>query len=52
LLLFFGFKFWDFTFHPVVNILLKSALLTVCYFGIVCKLKISEDVNALIARVF
>jgi O-antigen/teichoic acid export membrane protein len=52
LLFFFGFKFWDFTFHPVVNILLKSALLTVCYFGIVCKLKISEDVNALIARVF
>jgi O-antigen/teichoic acid export membrane protein len=52
LLFFFGFQFWDFTFHPVVNILLKSALLTVCYFGMVYKLKISEDVNALMARVF
>jgi O-antigen/teichoic acid export membrane protein len=51
-LFFFGFKFWDFDFHPLWNIFLKSALLTVCYFGIVYKLKISEDVNALMARVF
>lgn len=39
------FYFWDFSFHPIINIGLKSILITVFYVMINYKLEISEEVN-------
>lgn len=39
------FYFWDFPFHPFLNILLKSVLVTVFYVFINYKLVISSDIN-------
>ena len=49
---FFLFYFWDFSLHPLLNIILKSALLTVFYGFLVFSLKISEDANFYLKRVF
>ena len=38
------FYFVQFTFHPIVNIILKSVLMSAFYIGILYRLKISEDV--------
>jgi len=48
--LFFGFYYWDFSFHPMVNILLKSILVTVLYVFVNYKLNISEEINKEIGR--
>jgi hypothetical protein len=40
------FCFWDFPFHPLLNIFCKSSLFLVFYLVISWKLKISEEVNA------
>lgn len=45
------FYFWDFPFHPVVNIGLKSALVTVLYGLAIYLFKFSENITALIDRV-
>lgn len=37
------FSFWDFSFHPLVNIGLKSALLAFCYGMAILRLRLSED---------
>jgi O-antigen/teichoic acid export membrane protein len=37
------FYFWDFNFHPVINILLKSVLISIFYIFCNYKLAISED---------
>jgi hypothetical protein len=42
---FLAFYFWDFNFHPIINIILKSILITLVYGLLNYKLKISEDVN-------
>lgn len=48
---FFGiFYFWNFTFHPIINIGLKSAIIFPIYMVIVYKLQISTEVNQLITR--
>ena len=52
LLCFFGFYYWDFPFHPFVNIMLKSALVSIVYVLIVYKAKLSEDINNVIDKVF
>ncbi|XCF05141.1 lipopolysaccharide biosynthesis protein [Tamlana crocina] len=44
------FYFWEFPFHPVVNIALKSALITAVYAFVVLKFDFSEDITALIKR--
>lgn len=45
--------FWfEFPFHPLVNILLKSCLIALFYGGAVYLLRISEDLNALGRNVF
>lgn len=49
-LLFFGFYYWDFPFHPVLNIFIKSGLVSLLYVGINYKLNISEEVNKEIGR--
>ena len=42
------FYFWDFHFHPIINILLKSGLITVFYLFFNYKLKISQDFNIVV----
>jgi O-antigen/teichoic acid export membrane protein len=39
------FYFWDFSFHPIINIGLKSIMISVFYLFINYKLQISEEVN-------
>ena len=51
LLIFIGVLFYalQFTFHPVLNILLKSALMVLMYAGVLYRFRISEDFNAIIS---
>lgn len=45
---FLAFYFWDFSFHPLVSIALKSVLITLVYGIVNYKLKISADVNGVV----
>jgi O-antigen/teichoic acid export membrane protein len=45
---FFLFYFWDFTFHPIINIGLKSILISVFYMFFTYKFQISEEVNQVV----
>ena len=49
-ILFFGFYFWNFSFHPLLNILLKTVLLSFIYLLIVVKLNVSQDITMLIRK--
>lgn len=51
LAVFFLFYYWDFGYHPVVNIVLKSALLTVVYVYVNYQLKLSPDLNEVMDKV-
>lgn len=51
LICFFGFYFWEFPFHAIINILLKSILVSLCYLFLNYKLKISEEVNDIIKTI-
>lgn len=56
LIAFFGvFYFWEFGFHPVINIIIKSILVTAIYVFVNYKLKLSSDfnnvVNAILKKV-
>lgn len=42
---FLGFYFWDFSFHPIINIILKSTMITVLYLFLNYYLKISNEIN-------
>ncbi|GAA4935326.1 hypothetical protein GCM10023314_04580 [Algibacter agarivorans] len=44
------FYFWEFPFHPIVNIGLKSLLITAIYVFVVYKFDFSEDISLLIKR--
>ncbi len=44
------FYFWDFPFYPIINIVLKSILITAIYAFVVLKFDFSEDITALIKR--
>jgi O-antigen/teichoic acid export membrane protein len=44
------FYFWNFSFHPIINIILKSACLTFVYLFLVLKMNISKDINNLIYK--
>jgi O-antigen/teichoic acid export membrane protein len=46
------FYYWDFSFHPFVNIVLKSILVTIFYLGLSYYLKISSDINFVITSFF
>jgi len=56
------FNFWDFPvdhiyvfkfpIHPIINIVLKSILITVLYLFLIIKLKISDDINTLFKRFY
>ncbi len=49
-IVFLGFYFWDFTFQPLLNIILKSILITLVYIFVNYKLKISKEINEIIER--
>ncbi|MFV9550982.1 lipopolysaccharide biosynthesis protein [Algibacter sp. PT7-4] len=44
------FYFWEFPFHPVMNIGLKSILITLVYVFVVYKYNFSEDISLLIKK--
>jgi O-antigen/teichoic acid export membrane protein len=50
LLCFFCFYYWNFSFHPIVNIILKSILVTMLYVGLVYKTNLSTDINSVIEK--
>ena len=52
LALFFGFYFWEFPFHPIINIGLKSVLLSFLYLALHYYFKVSSDINFVIRNVF
>lgn len=39
------FYFWEFPFHPIINIILKSGLIGFIYFILIYKLNVSEDIS-------
>lgn len=41
---------WDFHFHPLINIILKSILISVLYLGSVLKLQVSEEINKILLQ--
>ncbi|WP_394758398.1 lipopolysaccharide biosynthesis protein [Flavobacterium sp.] len=45
------FYFWDFPFHPIVNIGFKSLLITIFYVFVNYKLKISEEFNQVVTAI-
>lgn len=44
------FSIFDFGFHPILNILLKSAIIGVMYLGILFRFELSEDVTGYLSR--
>ncbi len=44
------FYFWEFPFHPIVNIGLKSFLIAAFYVMIILKLNVSEDISIVIKK--
>ncbi len=46
------FYYWDFSFHPLVNIVLKSILVTIFYLGLSYYFKVSSDINFVMNTVF
>jgi O-antigen/teichoic acid export membrane protein len=49
---FFIFCFWDFQFNPIINIILKSILISAVYLSASYYLKISMDINYFINSIF
>lgn len=43
-----GFYFWDFPFHPILNIAIKAIITGLLYIFIIYRLHISEDVNSIL----
>ncbi len=48
---FLGFYFWEFPFHPILNISLKSVLVSIIYLVLSYKLKLSNDINDVIDNI-
>jgi O-antigen/teichoic acid export membrane protein len=47
---FFSFYYWDFSFHPIINIVLKSMLVTLLYVFLTYKANLSEEINGVISK--
>ena len=47
-----AFYFWDFPFHPIINIGLKSILITGIYVLVVFKYNLSEDITSILKKFF
>lgn len=53
ILIFIGmFYFWEFPFHPIVNIALKSIIVGLCYGFVVYILNLSEDITSILNKFF
>ncbi|WP_296383119.1 polysaccharide biosynthesis C-terminal domain-containing protein [Winogradskyella sp.] len=44
------FYFWEFPFHPIVNIIFKSVLIGLLYFSVIYKMNVSEDISSQIKK--
>jgi len=44
------FYFWDFGFHPILNMVLKSILMVFLYTTVVYKMNYSEDISAILKK--
>ncbi|WP_282135835.1 polysaccharide biosynthesis C-terminal domain-containing protein [Seonamhaeicola maritimus] len=44
------FYFWDFSFHPIINIVIKSIIVSLIYTLIIYKFNFSEDISAIINK--
>ena len=44
------FFFWDFSFHPILNIVLKSSLIVFAYLIVIKQLNISSEINAIFKK--
>ena len=49
-ILFFSFYFWNFSFHPLLNIVLKTGIITVIYLFLIFKFRVSEDIMLLLRK--
>ena len=45
-----GCYFWEFTFHPLINITLKSVIISLLYVTIIYISNVSNDINTLIKK--
>jgi O-antigen/teichoic acid export membrane protein len=45
-----GFYFWEFPFHPLINITLKSILVSIVYILVAVKFNFSEDINIQVSK--
>ena len=52
LVMFVIFYYWDFPFHPIINIGLKSLLITAVYAFVVYKYNFSKDISGIIKKFF
>lgn len=46
------FYFWEFKFHSVINIVLKSGLITLWYLAFILKLNISDDISLFFKKIW
>jgi len=47
---FMAFYFWNFPFHPIINIITKSILIIGLYIFVIKKMQISDEINMLISK--
>lgn len=46
------FYFWEFSFHPILNITLKSVLVSFVYLILSYKLEVSSDINGVMKKIY
>ena len=46
------FYFWEFSLHPIINIILKSTLISLIYAYVVYRFNLSEDITAILKKYF
>lgn len=50
LAIFAAFYFWNFNFHPIINIGIKGIIISVLYFLLINKMHISKDINSFVTK--
>jgi O-antigen/teichoic acid export membrane protein len=45
-----AFYYWEFPFHPIINIILKSLIVSAIYIGVILKFEFSTDINQMISK--
>ncbi|AUC81305.1 polysaccharide biosynthesis C-terminal domain-containing protein [Lacinutrix sp. Bg11-31] len=46
-----SFYFWEFSFHPIINIIIKSFIVTVIYGFVVYRFRFSEDISNILNKI-